>query len=897
MAGIDRDRWQRVSPLLDELLDADAARRAERLAQIRGEDAPLADEVAALLAREAAVETVQFLEGSALDGATLAGRTIGSYTLERPLGHGGMGSVWLARRSDGRFEGRAAVKFLSLALLARGGAERFAREGSVLARLAHPNIARLLDAGLTGGQPYLVLEYVEGEPIDRWCDARSLDVEARVRLFLDVLAAVAHAHNNLILHRDLKPSNILVTSDGRAKLLDFGIAKLIGEGAEPAAATELTQLAGRAFTPEYAAPEQVQGGDVTTATDVYALGVLLYLLLGGSHPTARAEQTPAERLRAVIEAEPTRLSDAALRADPAVALRRGASPQQLARALRGDLENVVAKALKKAPAERYATVDAFAGDLLRYLKHEPVGARPDSLGYRAGKFVRRHRFGVAAGSAVLAVLIAGVAGTVWQAREAARQRDRALVQLQRAETASDFVGVMLFNTWGPEERITLDEFLGRSEALALRALENQPEQQAVVLDSLASYFNSLGNYRRAQPLLRRAVELLPASADPSLRARIECNHALTTGLLGDADAAHATIARWVADAAVEVEVATQCQMYRAQIAQTSNDAAAALRHALEAQRLLRAARRPAPVLQASLHGELGFGYAMNNRLEDADREYAAALRAYRELGRADSAGAVAILNNWALVSWAAGDTKRALELIDETIALAGRRGATGVVPPYAAANRAAALLALGRHAEALAAAERALAIAEQAGHAGFKFNALIVKAGTLSESGDMVAAERVLRDAAALAAALPAGSYDVHGMTLRRTRIALLRGQPAAARETVQPLIERFEGQSQPGGTLAGALRLRAEAFHQLGDRQAALRDAQAALAIWQRLQGGRKHSLRTGQTLLLVARIKRDAGDLDGARADARRAAEHLDAMVHDGHPERQLAHKLASE
>ncbi|MCX8115103.1 MAG: hypothetical protein N3D71_08540, partial [Burkholderiaceae bacterium] len=641
----------------------------------------------------------------------------------------------------------------------------------------------------------------------------------------------------------------------------------------------------------------VQGGDVTTATDVYALGVLLYLLLGGSHPTARAEQGPVERLRAILEVQPARLSAAAGRAPRQVAAARATTPEKLARALRGDLDNIVAKALKKSPAERYATVDAFAADLLRYLRHEPVGARPDSLAYRAGKFVRRHRFGVAAGAAVLAALIAGVAGTAWQAREAARQRDRALVQLQRAETASGFVSVMLFNTWGPEERITLDEFLGRSEALALRALENQPEQQAVVLDSLASYFNSLGNHRRALPLLRRAVELLPASADTSLRARIECNHALTTGLLGDADAAHATIARWVAAAEVEVEVATQCQMYRAQIAQTRNDAAAALRHALEAQRLLRTARRPAPVLQASLHGELGFGYAMNNRLEDADREYATALRTYRELGRADSAGAVAILNNWALVSWAAGDTKRALELIDETIALAGRRGATGVVPPYAAANRAAALLALGRHAEALVAAERALALADQADHAGFKFNALIIKAGALSELDDMVAAERALRDAAALAAALPAGSYDVHGMTLRRTRMALLRGQPDAARKAIEPLIERTEGQPQPGGTLAGALRLRAEAFHQLGDRQAALRDADAALAIWKRLQGGRKHSLRTGQTLLLVARIQRDAGDVQGARARAREAAEHLDAMLHEGHPERELAHRLASE
>jgi serine/threonine protein kinase len=217
MALIEKALWQAVSPLLDELLDADETRRTERLAQIRSADRALGDEIATLLARHAVVETRHFLEGSALDlvaEPTLAGRTIGSYTLERALGAGGMGSVWLARRSDGRFEGEAAVKFLNLALLGRGGAERFKREGDVLARLTHPNIARLLDAGVVDGQPYLVLEYVDGQPLDVWCDGHALDVKARLRIFLDVAAAVAHAHNNLILHRDLKPSNILVRRDG-----------------------------------------------------------------------------------------------------------------------------------------------------------------------------------------------------------------------------------------------------------------------------------------------------------------------------------------------------------------------------------------------------------------------------------------------------------------------------------------------------------------------------------------------------------------------------------------------------------------------------------------------------------------------------------------------------------
>jgi len=248
-----------------------------------------------LLGRLADNDRDAFLERPALlREASMAGQTVGSYTVERELGQGGMGSVWLARRTDGRFEGFVAIKFLNAGLTARGGPERFAREGSILARLAHPNIARLLDAGVAGGgsQPYLVLEYIDGLPIDRYCEARALDLAARVRLFLDVLAAVAHAHNRLILHRDLKPSNILVTAAGEVKLLDFGIAKLLDDATVPAAATELTQMAGRAFTLQYAAPEQLQGGDVATATDVYALGVLLYVLLGGVHPTTGSTTAP-----------------------------------------------------------------------------------------------------------------------------------------------------------------------------------------------------------------------------------------------------------------------------------------------------------------------------------------------------------------------------------------------------------------------------------------------------------------------------------------------------------------------------------------------------------------------------------------------------------------------------
>jgi serine/threonine protein kinase len=425
-AGSGIERWVRLSVLLDELLELGAEGRAEKLAQLALDDEKLAEQAAALLAQQSLIERRNFLAGSVLGGidAPLAGQRIGAYTLQRRLGVGGMSTVWFARRSDGRYEGQVAVKLLDLALLAHHGAERFVREGSVLARLSHPNIARLLDAGVTaGGQPYLVLEHVDGQPIDRWCDARSLGVQARVRLVLDVLAAVAHAHGKGILHRDIKPSNILVTDDGQVKLLDFGIAKLLDSEAQPGDETELTQASGRLFTPDFAAPEQVEGTDVTRATDVYALGVLLYLLLGGGHPTARHTQTPVERLRSIVETEPLRLSEAVARAHRGIDTRSGQT-----RTLRGDLDTIVGNALKKVATERYASAAELADDLRRYLADEPLAARPDSLGYRAAKFIRRRRragHGVAMTFVALPLvaLLSGILGARWQALDAGPWRD------------------------------------------------------------------------------------------------------------------------------------------------------------------------------------------------------------------------------------------------------------------------------------------------------------------------------------------------------------------------------------------------------------------------------------------------------------------------------------------
>ena len=417
MPRVEPDRWRVLSPYLDRALDlTDAQARADWLASVREQDPTLAVEIASLLGEHDGLEDAHFLDAPVVAFPVIdsvPGATMGAYTLLSTIGRGGMGTVWLAERADGRFDRQVAIKFLNVAFAGRGE-DRFKREGRILARLAHPHIAQLLDAGVSAaGQPYLVLEHVDGERIDEYCDRHGLDLHARLRLFLDVLDAVAQAHASLIVHRDIKPSNVLVAHDGGVKLLDFGIAKLL-EDEEGGAPTALTAEGAAALTPAYAAPEQVTGQPVSTATDIYSLGVLLYGLLTGRHP-AGERTSPADLVRAIVETEPTRPSEAVTRTRPAdavsaddAATKRASSPDKLRRLLRGDLDTIVGKALKKNPAERFTSVTALAEDIRRYLRHEPISARPDSLLYRTRKFVRRNRLAVGAALVTIAGLSAGL---------------------------------------------------------------------------------------------------------------------------------------------------------------------------------------------------------------------------------------------------------------------------------------------------------------------------------------------------------------------------------------------------------------------------------------------------------------------------------------------------------
>jgi serine/threonine protein kinase/tetratricopeptide (TPR) repeat protein len=571
MSTLSPDQWQTLSPYLDRALAMAEDERGAWLSSLAERDPALATQLAALLSEHRALAQEGFLENRrfALPNSTgLAGQTLGPYTLISQIGQGGMGSVWLARRSDGRFERQAAVKFVNIALAGRATEERFKREGSILGRLTHPHIADLLDAGVSSdGQPYLVLEYVDGEAIDRYCDEHKLGVDARVRLFLDVLAAVAHAHANLIVHRDIKPSNVLVTTSGEVKLLDFGIAKLLeGEG-QTGAATLLTHEGGSALTPQYAAPEQLTGQSVTTATDVYALGVLLYQLLCGRHPAGPGPHSPAELLKAVLDLEPPRVSDATT-ADNSnlIAEKRGTTPDKLRRELRGDLDTIVSKALKKDPQERYGSVTGFADDLQRYLKHEPISARPDALAYRAAKFLRRNRTVVTLTVTAIVLVIGSLSTGLYVANRQRKIAEQRFAQVR--QLANKFVDLDA-RIRGLQGSTKVRLQMVSDSLQYLRSLESEGHvDKDLALDIAFAYVRvahaqgdptspNLGQFAEAKESLSQASKFVDAilADDPKNRRAlfIATTIAHDRMVLADADGRHEESLAYAKDAASLIE--------------------------------------------------------------------------------------------------------------------------------------------------------------------------------------------------------------------------------------------------------------------------------------------------------------------------------------------------------
>ena len=493
------ERYARAKELFDAALDLPRAQREALLEERCNGDGELRREVEALLEADA--------QADALDGQPFAippdvfgdgeeeqfaGRHFGPYEVVREIGRGGLGSVYLAVRSDGEYRKEVALKLIRRGLDTDDILRRFRTERQILAQLDHPNIARLIDGGTTDdGLPFFVMEYVKGEPIGVYSDTHQLNTNQRLELFRKVCAAITYAHQNLVIHRDVKPSNILVTPDGEPKLLDFGIAKLLS--AEDELIVTQTAPGLRAMTPEYASPEQIKGERITTASDVYSLGVLLYELLTGTKPYRLKTRTTDEISRAITDQEPPRPS-------AAVASARSA--------LNGDLDNIVLMALRKEPSRRYATVGQFSEDIRRYLEGRAVVAHKDTLSYRAGKFVGRNKVGVAAAAIVLLSLVAGIIATAWQAQNARRQRDLAQQERAKAERINSFLQEMLSSA-APEAKgmdVKVSDVLSEASRRARIELASQPELMASVLMTLGRTGVSIGSFERAVADLRDAIE-------------------------------------------------------------------------------------------------------------------------------------------------------------------------------------------------------------------------------------------------------------------------------------------------------------------------------------------------------------------------------------------------------
>jgi serine/threonine protein kinase/Tfp pilus assembly protein PilF len=496
----------RLRVLFDILIDLPPGERAAALDQLSGPDLALRADVEAIIAKSERAESsldrplIPSLAAAATLAPTLIGQRIGPYTVVRLIGMGGMGAVYEASRADEQYDKRVAIKIVQRDIDSETTLARFRRERQILASLDHPNIATLHDGGvMADGRPFLVMEYVDGAPITTWCSEHALPLRGRLALFRQVCAAVHHAHRNLVIHRDLKPANILVTQDGTVKLLDFGIAQLVSEAATDTASEPLTRGGARAYTPEYASPEQIRGDTLTTATDVYSLGVVLFELLTGVRPHRLTSRALVDIERAVLETPVPRPS-AAVTAEGAAL-----GPQHLARTrhrLRGEVDSITLMALQQEPARRYASAEAFGQDVQHYLDGEPVRAQPEWFGYRASKFVRRNRAASAATAAALTALVAGVVLATTAAH-------RARVSETKATQANLFLTQLLASV-RPElgsRDAKVSDVLDVAARRVDRDFASAPEVRAELESVIGNSYEGLGRYDEAERHLKNALTL------------------------------------------------------------------------------------------------------------------------------------------------------------------------------------------------------------------------------------------------------------------------------------------------------------------------------------------------------------------------------------------------------
>jgi tetratricopeptide (TPR) repeat protein len=848
-------RWQRLQELFERALPLSCEERSSFLVTACGEDIDLREQVSALLlANTEDGDRFEQRYEEAIAAALSAseaplGTIVGRYRVIRVLGSGGMGTVHLAERADDQYQQLVALKLVARSAFHPGTTSRFRSERQILARLNHPNIARLLDGGHTElGTPYLVMEYVEGLRIDQYCDARGLSIQGRLWLIQQVCGAIQYAHQNLIVHRDLKPSNILVTADGVPKLLDFGIAKLLDrEGADPSLA--LTRLRDRILTPEYASPEQLRGQAVGTVCDVYGLGILLYELLTGQRPHARNDRPPAELERAICEEDPAPPSAVVAAADT------HAPPRQrtLARALAGDLDNIVLKAMHRDPQRRYPSAAMLAQDIQNYLDGRPVEARADTWSYRINKFVRRNRLGVASAAGVV-LLIAGLAA--FYTVRLATERDAAALEAAKAKQVAGFLGGIfrVADPWrGPGGQITAIEILDRGSSDIEQRLKDEPVILSDLLFEIADSYKGLAAYDRAGRMFERVLAL---RQDAGLANTPEYARAL-------------------------YELANVWR-FEGKFAESEQ----CFQRALGIQRRL--FHGPNPDTSATLT-HLGTLYSEMKRWDDAlklQRESLAMATAVFGTEHAETADR---MNNLALALQGKGRYLEAEQLFRREIAIQSR-----ILSPVhpdalgAKSNLAALLNAMGHYKAAeqqlreVLPARRAV-IGNDHPRVGFTLTAL---GSVLTSRGELDEAQQVLDEAVSIFTEKLGGKHYRTGTALEDLgRLALARGEYDRAED----LFQRAEGiaASNFGESSEGVYRLRS-LFGAAILRQGRTAEAEPLLErSFEKLYINTPVSTEYDRTLEELAGLRLSQGRLDEATSLYQRALQRYESFGVPNHPE----------
>jgi eukaryotic-like serine/threonine-protein kinase len=765
------------------------------------------------------------------------GTQIGRYRLLREIGRGGMGTVYLAVDETAEPRREVAIKILRDPLHSEH-ADRFLNEQRLLASLDHPGIARFFEGGTApDGRPFLVMEYVPGEPIAAYCDRRRLSVRARLHLFRSLLEAVAYAHRQLVVHRDIKPRNVLVTDDGAVKLVDFGIAKpLLAPGYSD---TETTQTRAQLMTPEYASPEQVTGGRVTTATDVYALGLLLYELLCGRRAQRLRTGVPGEIERIVVREEVPRPSAAlddvpkdARDAEPSaeqIAAARRSTPSRLARQIRGDLDRIVGMALRKEPERRYASASLLGEDIERFLDGRPVRARGDSARYRATKFVTRHRVLVTAAAALLVMLVGYLVMSLQHAAELRQALDTARREAAKAEQVSEFM-IGLFESHDPESargaEITGRELLERGVARA-DELSAEPVLQAQLLDAIGGVYRSLGEFARARPLLARAL-------------------ALRREALGDR---HADVAQSRRHLGVVLRYLGE---YEA--------AAQELEQAVDIDRALTPDGSPA--LAASLH-ELGHTLVERNRFDEAEALLREGLDMRRTHLGPHHVDVAESLSGMAYVRSRKGFPRDAVPHYQDALEIRRRQLGTGH-PQVARShqNLAVALSDLGEYAEAERHYAQALEVYRTVYGEVHPSIAVTINnlANLKARQDDLEAAERLFRQTLEMRRALFGEDHPSVVRAINNLATVLMRlGRPAESETMFRTLIARFEERGQGDDPELTMFRANlSEVLRRQGKLEEAESIARRVLALSATLATG---ALETATNHLVLGRILRDQG------------------------------------